>query len=92
MVGWPAVRLRAESLDARARTALDAPAHTAVAAAAGGPRLTETQRALWFIQRSDPRSYAYNITRAFTLTADVDRLTRAQRRRRPARLTAAESP
>ena len=73
----PSAVLRAPSLEALARTALEAPAHTAVATAAGGPRLTQAQQALWFIQRTTPHSYAYNITRAFTLTADVDRLTRA---------------
>ncbi|MFI5669382.1 amino acid adenylation domain-containing protein [Streptomyces sp. NPDC051704] len=73
----PSAVLRAESIGELARTAMDARAHVAAVAAPNGPRLTEAQRALWFIQRSTPRSYAYNVTRAFTLTADVDRLTRA---------------
>ncbi|MFK0258205.1 amino acid adenylation domain-containing protein [Streptomyces sp. NPDC090445] len=73
----PSAVLRTESIAELARTALDARAHIAAAAASNGPRLTEAQRALWFIQRTNPGSYAYNVTRAFTLTADADRLTRA---------------
>jgi amino acid adenylation domain-containing protein len=34
--------------------------------------LTEAQRALWFLQRMSPDSCAYNVTRAFALTGDVD--------------------
>ncbi|MGW1608299.1 amino acid adenylation domain-containing protein [Streptomyces sp. NPDC002285] len=44
-------------------------------APADGPQeyeLSETQRALWFLQRTSPESYAYNVTRAFSLTGDVD--------------------
>ncbi|MEU1402902.1 amino acid adenylation domain-containing protein [Streptomyces sp. NPDC005728] len=44
-------------------------------APADGPQeyeLTQTQRALWFLQRTSPESYAYNVTRAFSLTGDVD--------------------
>ncbi|MET9551266.1 amino acid adenylation domain-containing protein [Streptomyces sp. NPDC006645] len=55
----------------------------------GTYELTHAQRALWFLQRSDPASYAYNVTRAFLLTGDLDtdRLTAALRsvvRRNPA--------
>ncbi|WP_027341358.1 non-ribosomal peptide synthetase [Hamadaea tsunoensis] len=34
--------------------------------------LTETQRALWFLQRAYPDNYSYNVTRAFRLTGAVD--------------------
>ncbi len=42
------------------------------AGARGVYELTETQRALWFLQHAYPDSYAYNVTRAFRLTGDVD--------------------
>lgn len=100
--------LRAESVAALAEAALgesalkeavraeDAPGAGEDAAPdspSGGYELTHAQRALWFLQRSDPASYAYNVTRAFRLTGDLDmeRLTAALRsvvRRNPAlRLT-----
>ncbi|MFD4113545.1 amino acid adenylation domain-containing protein [Streptomyces niveus] len=79
---------------ARAAEAPDAEApDAACVSGSGGYELTHAQRALWFLQRSDPSSYAYNVTRAFLLTGDLDtdRLTAALRavvRRNPAlRLT-----
>ncbi|MEV8348456.1 amino acid adenylation domain-containing protein [Streptomyces niveus] len=79
---------------ARAAEAPDADAPDAASVGgSGGYELTHAQRALWFLQRSDPSSYAYNVTRAFLLTGDLDtdRLTAALRavvRRNPAlRLT-----
>ncbi|WP_197287658.1 non-ribosomal peptide synthetase [Streptomyces apocyni] len=47
----------------------------------GDYELNHAQRALWFLQRSTPGSYAYNVTRAFRLTGDLDteRLTSALR-------------
>ncbi|MCX4820788.1 amino acid adenylation domain-containing protein [Streptomyces sp. NBC_01142] len=71
----PSLVLRAESIAELAETALE---HTArPTSPAPGPgredyELTETQRALWFLQRTSPDSYAYNVTRAFSLTGDVD--------------------
>ncbi|MGI5499250.1 amino acid adenylation domain-containing protein [Lentzea sp. CA-135723] len=73
----PSAVLRAGSITELARTALDACATAAVVHTSTGPSLTEGQRALWFIQRSEPGSCAYNVTRAFTLAADVGRLSRA---------------
>lgn len=86
-----ALRDAARAADARAADAPDA--DVASVSGSGGYELTHAQRALWFLQRSDPSSYAYNVTRAFLLTGDLDtdRLTAALRavvRRNPAlRLT-----
>ncbi|MGW6506219.1 AMP-binding protein, partial [Streptomyces niveus] len=91
--------LRAESVadlaEAALRDAARAGSHRDAEpdSGSGGYELTHAQRALWFLQRSDPSSYAYNVTRAFLLTGDLDtdRLTAALRavvRRNPAlRLT-----
>ncbi|MEN8649780.1 amino acid adenylation domain-containing protein [Streptomyces sp. 21So2-11] len=74
--------LRAGSIAELADAALEQtgrPAGPLLDPGVAGNGLTHTQRALWFLQRTSPESYAYNVTRAFSLTGDVDvdRLTAA---------------
>ncbi|MFI8951924.1 amino acid adenylation domain-containing protein [Streptomyces sp. NPDC053750] len=83
----PSLVLRAGSITELAAAVLDQADAAQAASGRGAPdpdagpdpagepleyALTETQRALWFLQRTSPDSYAYNVTRAFGLTGDVD--------------------
>jgi amino acid adenylation domain-containing protein len=71
----PSAALRAESIADLAAAAVDArPANPGDDAEPGSTsyELTAAQQALWFLHRAVPDNTAYNVTRAFRLTGEVD--------------------
>src|SRR5438132_5918467 len=69
----PSALLRGGSISEIVRTALDGDQAAVVPADEGGPdgyELNTAQKALWFLQRAFPQSFAYNVTRAFRLEGD----------------------
>lgn len=72
IVASPTLALRAASVAELAAAALEPRSQRERLVPAGAYELNAAQRALWFLQRAQPGSAAYNITRALRITGALD--------------------